>query len=73
MRSSQTGTIPKKTYCGSSCCLLPPPHPRFKAAALCVDPLGRLWHLKECDARVRAHMCVCAFESTRACVCMQRR
>lgn len=54
MKLSQTGTIPKNIL---SVFKLesPPPHPLFKATALCGDPLGRLWHLKECDAS----MCVC--------------
>lgn len=44
-----------------------PPRRLFKAAALCGDPLGRVWHLKKCDASV----CVCV--CVRAHVCMQRR
>lgn len=58
-------------HAGSPPPSLPVPHPLFKASALCEDPLGRLWHLKECDAR--ACMYVCVFEGTRAHVCMQRR
>lgn len=43
----------------SSSSVLPPPHPLFKATTLCEDPLGGLWHLKECDARVCVRACVC--------------
>lgn len=31
--------------------------PFFRAAALSGDPLGRLWHLKECDASVCVWVC----------------
>lgn len=65
MKLSQTGTIPKNILWVFKLESLPP-HPLFKATALCGDPLGRLWHLKECDAS----MCVCVLEKI---FCMQHR
>lgn len=67
MKLSQTGTNPKNILRVFR--LGPPPAPHlpfhllllnlFKATVLCGDPLGRIWHLKECGAGARVCELVC--------------